>query len=142
MKTIAFDLDPWIATLPAPFDRLPSGFMASFGNFFPFNFLSSYIVQFCQVRQESKDTLVAHRENGDKIICVTCRPSCCREATKNWLWKNDIPFDDLIMGANDFDSRERFKLSVLGQHDVDTYYDLDKGLVAKFEEQKSCLGRS
>jgi len=54
----------------------------------------------------------------------------------------DIPFDDLIMGANDFDSRERFKLSVLGQHDVDTYYDLDKGLVAKFEEQKSCLGRS
>lgn len=137
MKIVAFDLDPWIAYLPAPFDKLSSGFLASFGNFFPFNFLSSSIVQFCQVRQESREVLLGHKGNGDRIICVTCRPTCCRQATERWLTQNDIPFDKLFMGANGFVSRERFKLFVLRQQNVDIYYDLDQGLVAKFEEQKS-----
>lgn len=64
------------------------------------------------------------------IILVTGRLEKCREATIEWLHKNDIPFNQLIMVPDDYynpdfsqDLYEAFKLKVCLENKVHFVFD-------------------
>jgi hypothetical protein len=47
------------------------------------------------------DLLHGYRDLGYKIVCVTGRPERWRQLTVNWMYRNGVAVDDLLMRRDD-----------------------------------------
>lgn len=78
------------------------------------------MIENVEVKENVKQTLKTIKENGNNIYLITARfitdKFSVNDLTKNWLEKNDIPFDELIVDAND-------KAKICKDKEIDIFID-------------------
>jgi hypothetical protein len=82
-----------------------------------------------------RDTLLAHKKEGFKIIICTGRDAICEDDTKKWLELKGIPYDELHMRPRgttlpDWVIKERMWIDISGRYCIAALYD-DRNSVVK-----------
>lgn len=78
------------------------------------------MVQNVEIKENVKSTFEKMRKNGDRISLITARfltdKFSVEKLTKEWLLKNNIPYDELIMDAQD-------KAKICTEKNIDVFVD-------------------
>ncbi len=69
-------------------------------------------------------TAMAYKHESIMLYLVTGRPERTRHATEAWLWRNEIPFDGLVMRPDGDHRADDVLKREIYERDIAPYYDV------------------
>jgi beta-phosphoglucomutase-like phosphatase (HAD superfamily) len=76
------------------------------------------------------------KANGDNVVILTARSAHYREETKQWLHKNQIPYDALVMRPTDNQQKDKKVKRELLEEDILPKFDVEKAYDDKKKNRK------
>jgi FMN-dependent NADH-azoreductase len=124
-KTVVFDLDGTLADTDDP-RGLHKVHHPTF----------EYEAKNADVFDDMADKLRDLKDDGKKIVILTARSAHYRDVTEDWLHKNDIPYDELVMRPTDNHDKDKIVKRDLMEEDILPHYDVKKAYDDKKKNRK------